>query len=77
MQCQFFFVVKFCEKMENENRVELDQESFIWHACLWLEEPALMAVGSKQLPLTASYFLSLSRFESHLGHVRNMPVTWG
>ena len=39
--------------------------------------PALTAVWSKALPLTASCLSLLSGFESHPGHVRQLPVTWG
>ena len=34
-----------------------------------------MAVWSKALPVTAYCFSPLSRFESHPGHVRRLPVT--
>ena len=37
---------------------------------------ALMTVLSKALPLTASYIPPLSGFESHLGSVKKLPVTW-
>ena len=36
-----------------------------------------MAVLSKALPLTDSCVSPLSGFESHPGHVRKLPVTWG
>ena len=37
----------------------------------------MMAVYSKALPLTASCLSTLPGFESHPGHVRKLPVTWG
>ena len=37
---------------------------------------ALMDVWSKVLPLTACCLSPISRFESHLGHLRKLPVTW-
>ena len=39
--------------------------------------PALMAVWSKALPLTASYLSPLPGFESRPERVRKLPVTWG
>ena len=39
--------------------------------------PALMAQWSKTLPLTATCLSPLSGFESHPGHVRKLPVTYG
>ena len=36
-----------------------------------------MALLSKALPLTASCPSPLSGFESHLGYVRKLLVTWG
>ena len=37
--------------------------------------PALMAMWSKALPLIASCLSPLSGFESHPGHMRNVPVS--
>ena len=42
-----------------------------------LPGPALKTVRSRALPLTASCLSPLSSFESHPGHVRKLPVTWG
>ena len=39
--------------------------------------PALMALWSMTLLLTASCLSPLSGFESHHGHVRKLQVTWG
>ena len=39
--------------------------------------PALTAVWSKVLPLTAHCLSPLPGFESWPGHVRKLPVTWG
>ena len=39
--------------------------------------PALMAMWSKALPLNANTLSPLPVFESRLGHVRKLPMTWG
>ena len=39
--------------------------------------PAVMAVWAKALPLTVSCLSPLSKFYSHAGHVRKLPVTCG
>ena len=40
-----------------------------------MEGPALTAVWSKALPLTARCLSPLPGFESQPGHVRKLPVT--
>ena len=43
-----------------------------------VEGLALMAMWSRALPQTASCLApGLSEFESHLGHMRKLRVTWG